>query len=154
MFPAGILRSALYGEWGISLKKRDKGLAREIALQAGLRMGILSLALFLTFGLVHLVQEVRQLLLDPLDTAAARLERKLSDGPLVLVWDQGFGIPPEEQGRVFDRFYRGVNRTAGPGEGLGLAIARQLSEVLDAPVQLESTGPEGSLFSLRPPAAE
>ena len=75
-------------------------------------------------------------------------------GPLVLAWDQGVGIPPEEQGRVFDRFYRGVNRTAAAGEGLGLAIARQLSQLLDAPIRLERTGPEGSLFSLRPPAAK
>ena len=74
-------------------------------------------------------------------------------GPLVLVWDQGVGTPPEEQGRVFDRFYRGVKRTAAAGEGLGLAIARQLSQLLDAPIRLERTGPEGSLFSLHPPAA-
>ena len=85
--------------------------------------------------------------------AGMRLEYR-PEGPVVLVWDQGIGIPPEEQGRVFDRFYRGVNRAASPGEGLGLAIARQLSELLEAPVQLESTGPEGSLFSLRPPAAK
>ena len=77
------------------MKKRDKGLARQIALQAGLRMGILSLALFLTFGLVHLVQGVRQLLLDPLDTAAARLERKLSDGELLLAAPPAEGLPTE-----------------------------------------------------------
>lgn len=84
--------------------------------------------------------------------AGMRLEYT-SDGPAVLIWDQGAGIPPEDRDRIFWRFYRG-SRKAGviPGEGLGLAIARELCELLDAPVKLERTGPEGSLFSLHPPS--
>ncbi len=46
------------------------------------------------------------------------------------VADSGPGIPPEDQPRLFERFYRGeVGRNSGaPGTGLGLAIAREIAE--------------------------
>ncbi len=74
------------------------------------------------------------------------------NGPLVSIWDQGTGIPPEDRERIFRRFYRG-SRKAGdiPGEGLGLAIARELCALLEVEVKLERSGPEGTLFSLHPP---
>lgn len=85
--------------------------------------------------------------------AGMRLEYT-AGGPLVLIWDQGTGIPPEEQAGIFQRFYRGSRMVSSvPGEGLGLAIARELCDLLGTPVKLEHSGPEGSLFSLRPPAA-
>lgn len=75
------------------------------------------------------------------------------DGPTVLIWDQGSGIPLEDRERIFWRFYRGSRKSDSiPGEGLGLAIARELCEQLDVSVKLEHTGPEGSLFSLHPPS--
>ncbi|CAM5203398.1 histidine kinase OS=Castellaniella defragrans OX=75697 GN=HNR28_002304 PE=4 SV=1 [Castellaniella defragrans] len=43
------------------------------------------------------------------------------------VQDSGPGIPPEEQSRVFDRFYRILGRGA-EGSGLGLAIVREVAE--------------------------
>lgn len=52
-----------------------------------------------------------------------------SDGSRYLsVSDTGPGIPPEERGRVFERFYRGrTGHSAGPGSGLGLAIVAHLA---------------------------
>lgn len=44
----------------------------------------------------------------------------------VLVEDDGPGIPPEERGRVFERFYR-IPGTDKPGTGLGLAIVREIA---------------------------
>jgi signal transduction histidine kinase len=44
------------------------------------------------------------------------------------VCNSGSGIPPEDQPRIFDRFYRG-GRTARPGVdgiGLGLSLAREI----------------------------
>jgi two-component system, OmpR family, sensor kinase len=46
---------------------------------------------------------------------------------LLEVTDTGPGIPVEERGRVFDRFYRGAESQA-PGSGLGLAIVKRVVE--------------------------
>ena len=85
--------------------------------------------------------------------AGLRLEWTVR-GPEVLVWDQGYGIPPEDQEQIFRPFFRSSKQAGSiPGEGLGLAIARELCTLLEVEVRLEHTGPEGSLFSLHPPAA-
>jgi two-component system, OmpR family, sensor kinase len=49
------------------------------------------------------------------------------DGRVQLwVRDEGRGMSPEVQARVFERFYRGARETDAPGLGLGLAIVRAL----------------------------
>ena len=60
----------------------------------------------------------------------------------VIVQDTGPGIPRDERERVFDRFYRGRDAAAG-GNGLGLAIVRQIAEMHSASVTL-SAGKHGS----------
>lgn len=40
--------------------------------------------------------------------------------------DQGIGIPEEEQGKIFQRFYRGTNVTDQQGFGIGLFLAREV----------------------------
>ena len=65
------------------------------------------------------------------------------------VADTGIGIAPENQTRVFDRFYR-VDRTRGcnfRGAGLGLALAKWIAEKHGATLSLKSTVGEGSSFS-------
>ncbi|GAB1470677.1 GAF domain-containing protein [Chloroflexota bacterium] len=78
------------------------------------------------------------------------------DGELqVDVQDSGIGIRPEDQGRIFDRFYRGENPLvlATPGTGLGLPIVRQLVEMHNGRIWMKSTGVpgEGSTFSFTLP---
>jgi signal transduction histidine kinase len=71
------------------------------------------------------------------------------------VIDSGVGIPVEEQERVFDRFYRGEDPLvlATPGTGLGLAIVRQLVEMHNGRIWLDSEGAgKGSTFSFTLPA--
>ena len=46
----------------------------------------------------------------------------------ICVRDEGAGIEPAEQARIFERFERGGNEDAGPGSGLGLAIVRAVAE--------------------------
>lgn len=68
---------------------------------------------------------------------------------VVNVQDSGPGIPYEDQPRIFDRFYRGVQANQGvPGTGLGLAIVREILELHDGHILLESTPGVGSRFTV------
>ncbi len=74
-----------------------------------------------------------------------------SDDQLILrVEDNGIGIPPEDQGRIFERFYRvekGRSRQAG-GTGLGLAIAKQIIEDHGGQIKLTSSASKGTLVDI------
>jgi signal transduction histidine kinase len=78
------------------------------------------------------------------------------EGLQIEVSDTGIGIAPEEQPRLFDRFYRGENPLVlkTPGNGLGLAIARQLAELHGGNVWLAASEVGvGSTFAIRLPLA-
>jgi two-component system OmpR family sensor kinase len=51
----------------------------------------------------------------------------LGDRPIVEIVDAGPGLPRGQEGRIFDRFFRGSPHDA-EGTGLGLAIARRIAE--------------------------
>jgi signal transduction histidine kinase/Na+/proline symporter len=74
--------------------------------------------------------------------------RRNGDGLRIEVHDTGPGIAIEEQARVFEEFRRGPGAT-GQGLGLGLAIARRICDLLDAPLGLRSVPGRGSVFSVR-----
>jgi hypothetical protein len=65
---------------------------------------------------------------------------------IVHVADNGPGIAPADQDRIFERFEQGAE--AGQGSGLGLAIARRLARGMGGEIKLESNPGEGSTFSL------
>ena len=63
------------------------------------------------------------------------------------VRDSGPGIPPEEQNRIFEAFYRlGQNAKGAEGTGLGLAITQRLVELHGGQLGLESHSGSGSCF--------
>ena len=64
------------------------------------------------------------------------------------VRDQGIGVPPEDQERIFERFQRASNAPAGEGSGLGLSVVRLLVEGMGGQVSLRSQLGKGSVFSL------
>lgn len=66
------------------------------------------------------------------------------------VEDNGPGIAPEEQARVFERFYQGAAPGApeAPGTGIGLALVRELVELHHGRVELISEPGRGSCFAL------
>lgn len=67
--------------------------------------------------------------------------------------DQGVGIPPEEQERIFERFYRvdkARSRQTG-GTGLGLSIVRHLVKTMNGTISVESKVGQGSSFTVRLP---
>ncbi|HVD13356.1 MAG TPA: HAMP domain-containing sensor histidine kinase [Actinomycetota bacterium] len=73
----------------------------------------------------------------------------------VSVSDEGPGIAPEDQQRVFDRFWRadkGRSRAEG-GTGLGLAIVRQITNSHGGEVQVQSKVGVGSTFTIWLPVA-
>jgi len=72
---------------------------------------------------------------------------------LIEIEDSGPGIPPEDQPRVFDRFYR-VDKARGResgGAGLGLSIAKWAVEAHGGTLTLESEIGHGSLFRIALP---
>ena len=78
-----------------------------------------------------------------------------NDGSSVTVTltDDGIGIAPEHQARIFDRFYRvDSSRTKETGgSGLGLSIARWIAERHDIKLVLKSAVDEGTTITLNIP---
>lgn len=67
----------------------------------------------------------------------------------IVVQDTGSGIAPEEQGRVFERFYQ-VSPENG-GSGIGLSLSKTLVELHRGDIRLESEVGKGSAFTVRLP---
>ena len=70
-------------------------------------------------------------------------------GSEITVRDHGPGIAPEDEARVFDRFYRAPAARALPGSGLGLAIVKDVAETHGGRVTLERPSGGGAFFRLR-----
>ncbi len=68
----------------------------------------------------------------------------------IRVSDTGFGIPPEDLKRIFNRFYRVKNEKTRfiIGTGLGLAIVKSIVEAHHGRVRVESVEGRGSRFSV------
>ena len=81
-----------------------------------------------------------------------RLSRE--DGHAVIsVSDEGCGIPEAEIPHIFDRFYRAQGSSRADGTGLGLALAREITDHLGGEIQVQSKPGVGSVFSVTLPVA-
>jgi PAS domain S-box-containing protein len=71
------------------------------------------------------------------------------------VTDEGLGVPPAEQDRIFEKFFRlDPNLTRGVGgTGLGLYISRELVTRMNGRIWLDSDGRAGSSFFVELPIA-
>ena len=75
------------------------------------------------------------------------------EGSLIVVEDDGPGIPPAHRERVFERFYRLPRDQKHAGSGLGLSIVAALARRLSATLALsEGRGGEGLRVALRLPS--
>ena len=63
--------------------------------------------------------------------------------------DFGEGMPSEKLEHVFDRFYRGEDTATIPGFGLGLSIAKSLTERMGGEIKMESEVGKGSTVILK-----
>lgn len=83
-------------------------------------------------------------------TIASRI---LDESMYVKVSDQGIGINPEEAEKIFNRFYRidkSRNSLSVPGYGLGLSIAREITQRHGGSISVKSSK-KGSVFSVEFP---
>ncbi len=104
------------------------------------------------------IKQLLQILIDnavkytPEDgTITVALDGKADKSKVRLrVGDTGIGISPEDQERIFDRFYRvdkSRSRESG-GNGLGLAIAREIVDLHKGKISVVSRQGEGSVFTI------
>lgn len=72
---------------------------------------------------------------------------------VVEISDTGIGIPPAEQSRLFQRFFRSSTATeqAIPGTGLGLVISRAIAEAHGGTIDVTSVPGEGTTFRVEIP---
>jgi PAS domain S-box-containing protein len=78
----------------------------------------------------------------------------VGDAVEVSVEDNGIGIAPEHQERVFEVFARLHTEDEIPGTGIGLAIVRKAARLMDGEITLRSVPGEGTTFCLVLPVAD
>lgn len=80
---------------------------------------------------------------------------ELSDKIIISVKDAGIGIPEDEQGKIFGRFFRASN-TAGKvsGSGLGLFIVKRVIEDSGGEISFKSVMGEGTTFFIAIPKSK
>lgn len=101
----------------------------------------------LTQALTQLAQNATQ---HTVEGQSVALGSSARDGA-VRIWvrDEGEGIEPADQERIFERFARAAaGRRRSEGSGLGLAIVQAIAEAHDGRVELESRPGEGATFTL------
>jgi signal transduction histidine kinase len=73
--------------------------------------------------------------------------QEVDEGTLLSATDTGSGVPPEELGRLFERFYRADRARSSRGTGLGLAIVKHV--VTSAGGTIEARGAPGQGLEIR-----
>ncbi len=79
-----------------------------------------------------------------------------AEAVLIAVADNGPGISPSEQARIFERFFRAdaVRNSSVHGSGLGLAISRDIARAHGGDISLATAPGAGSVFTVRLPQKE
>lgn len=71
------------------------------------------------------------------------------DHVVIDVWDNGYGVPPDVQAKIFEAFF--TTKPMGQGTGLGLHICRQIVEKCGGCITILSNEPQGALFRVTLP---
>ena len=71
----------------------------------------------------------------------------------ITVTDTGIGMTAEQTARIFERFYRADGSGNIPGSGLGMTIVKEIIDVIDGRIEINSALGEGTSVTLLLPAA-
>jgi signal transduction histidine kinase len=103
--------------------------------------------------LVNLLSNAQKF--GPADAAITLTISSLGHEVLFAMHDEGEGVPPEEQRRLFDVFYRGTNSPAAlRGSGIGLALVKTLVTMQRGRLWVESMPGSGCTFYFTLPAVD
>lgn len=80
--------------------------------------------------------------------------RQLENYIRIQVWDNGPGIAPNQQQRIFQEFERLEQNREVPGLGLGLAISERIAKLLGLRISLKSKENKGTVFMIDVPRAK
>ena len=87
---------------------------------------------------------------QPGDLVEIELKRQ-KNNLLIIITDQGCGIPAQSLPHIFDRFYQvdqARSKSSGSGVGLGLAVAKKIIDQFGGSIRVRSTLGQGSTFIL------
>ena len=124
------------------------------AAQSDKRIRVTTQAAFITADPDRLRQVLTNLLENALKYASTEVTLTLSVSSrleaLVVIADDGDGLPPSDLTRVFDRFYRSdeSRRRSSGGSGLGLSIVKALVELHRGRVSARNLEPHGAEFTV------
>jgi len=90
---------------------------------------------------------------SPASTPILLRGRLAASGIELAVRDHGAGVPLAEQGRIFEKFFRGGNADGLPGSGLGLYMARAIVDVHGGVLSLVTPAEGGAEFRIWLPLA-
>ncbi|MHB8667045.1 MAG: sensor histidine kinase [Burkholderiales bacterium] len=88
---------------------------------------------------------------SPPESTVSMLLAEHDGQALIEVADQGIGIPPEDQARLFESFHRASNVGTRQGTGLGLVIVKKAVELHGGTIAIDSKLDAGTRISVRLP---
>lgn len=145
--PVDLYALALDTAASLNTRAREKGIGLLVEGEAATVSGVPSILGEVLYNLVDNAIRYSEKGLVTIRTAAQ------GEAAVLTVADEGIGIPPEHQDRIFERFYR-VDKShsrSGGGTGLGLAIVKRGVLFHGGSLGLESSPGKGSVFRISIP---
>lgn len=77
--------------------------------------------------------------------------KRTNENAVITVTDNGKGMTEEELSKIFNRFYQGDNSHSTQGNGLGLPLAKRITELHNGSISAESTPDKGTIMTVTLP---